>query len=164
MYPDADPSLSYDLAKNELLIQLSAVDALDNKIAFAGSLATTLIAILLAFFGIRTGQEADIVSKWSVGLLSGTGGLYLCTLLLLILAIRIRSLEIGRSPQDAWNEAERYRNYTDLLYWWATESFIESISHNYQKYQQKLILATWGFILLGVQVAVGVIFVIVMAV
>ena len=49
----------------------------------------------------------------------------------------------------------------DVLYWWATKSFIESISHNYQRYQEKLRLAAYGFILLGIQVAVGLIFVIV---
>ena len=159
-FPNADPSLSYDLAKNELSIQLSSVDALDSKIALGGSLATTLMAILLAFFGIRTGQEADGLSSWSVGLLAGTGGLYLFTLALLILAIRTRTMVIGLTPQDAWDEAERYRTYEDVLYWWATESFIESISHNYQRYQEKLRLAASGFILLGAQVTAGLFFVI----
>ena len=118
------------------------------------------MAILLAFLGIRTGQEADIISPSSIGLLAGSGGLYVCALGLLISAIRTRSIEIGLTPQDAWEQAEQYRDYADMLYWWATESFIESISHNYQQYRQKLGLATAGFILLALQVAVGVAFMI----
>lgn len=154
-YPNADPSLSYDLAKNELSILLSSVDALDNKVAFGLSLATTLIAILLAFLGIRTGQEADIISAWSVGLLAATGALYLCTTALFAMAFWISSWEIGLRAQDARDEAERYRDYVDVLYWWATEMLIESLSYNHRQYRRKQLLLSLGFGLLAMQFAVG---------
>ena len=63
-------------------------------------------------------------------------------------------MQTGLKPEDAWNQAENYR--TDILYWWATEYFIESFSHNSQQYRRKLRLATVGLMVLAVQIGVGI--------
>lgn len=154
-FPNADPSLSYDLAKNELSILLSSVDALDSKIAFGVSLATTLIAILLAFLGIRTGQEEEVLSAWPIGLVAATGATYLCSLAAFALAFRISSWKIGLGSSDVWDRAEEYRDYVQILYWWATEVFIDDLKYNHQQYRRKQILTSGGFALLAGQFAVG---------
>ena len=154
-YPDADPSLSYDLAKNELSILLSSVDALDSKIAAGVSLATALVAVLLTFIGIRTGQQADIISSWSLGLIATTAALYIATMTCFGLAFLRRAWEIGLNARDVWYQAERYRDYPRILYWWATEELMESLTHNHVQYRRKQLLTTGAFFTLACQLATG---------
>ena len=97
-----------------------------------------------------------MISNLSVWLLVVTGTVYVLTLIFLVLAIRTRSMKTGLRAEDAWEQAEIYRDYRNLLYWWATKYFIQSISANEQQYRQKLRLGAFGFMLLGVQIGVGI--------
>ena len=117
LFPDANPAVTYDLAKNQLAILLSAVDALDNKLTFGMSLATALFAVLLTFLGIRSGQAADVIAPWPIGLMISTGCLYLCSLTFLFLAFWMSSWQTGLTAKDAWDQAEVYSDYPDFLFW-----------------------------------------------
>lgn len=162
-YPDANPDLAYDLAKNHLSILLSTVDNLDNKLTFGISLATALVAVPLTFLGIRSGQAADIIAPWPIGLMISTGCLYLIStgcLYLLSLAFLFSAFwrsawQIGLPAEKAWGQAEAYKDYPDILYWWATEMLIDSIANNEEQYRQKQGLATAGFVFLGLQFVTG---------
>jgi hypothetical protein len=52
-YPDRDPQMFYELARDRLSIQLEAIDAVDNKIGLLASLASALMGILAAVVALR---------------------------------------------------------------------------------------------------------------
>ena len=59
------------------------------------------------------------------------------------------------NARDVWKEAERYRDYPRVLYWWATESLIESLAHNHAQLRRKQTLMTVAFLLLASELAAG---------
>ena len=161
-YPVADPAVVYDLAKNKLSIQLSAIDALDSKIALGISLATTLAAITLAFLGIRAGQDENLASPWRITLMVSTAATYLAALILLTLAIRNREMDTGLGAQDGWDFVEKHQHILDedpsemrQVYWWATSYFINAVSTNGTHYRQKLLFGTWGYYATALQFLFG---------
>lgn len=154
-FPDGDPSLSYDSAKFELSVQLSSIDSLNQNLAVGISLSTAIVAILLAAFGIRFGQEDVVISRLAFGFLAAGGGFYLLSLGFLALAIQSRDFHIGLGAQDAWDVAAEYRDRKDVLYWWAAEASIKSLKLNQAKYAWKKLLANIGFSLLALELAIG---------
>ena len=152
-YPVADPSLAYDLAKNELSIQISAIDALDSKIAIGISLATTLAAITLAFLGIRAGQGESLASFWGIAVMAATAIAYCAALSLFVVAIRNRSMELGLRPKNVWDVAHKYD--PRVLSWWATSYFMDAVSANDKPYRQKLTFGTYGYATTALQLLLG---------
>lgn len=55
-FPDRDPQVFFDLARDQLAGQLEALDALDSKIGLLFSTATTLVGILAAVLALRPGR------------------------------------------------------------------------------------------------------------
>ena len=154
-FPDADPTLSYDLAKFELSAQLSSFDSLNHALAGGISLATAVVAILLAAFGIRFGQESADISRLAFGFLAGGGGLYVLSLGFLAFAVRGADFSTGLGAQNAWDEAEKYRDHEEVLYWWAVETLIESLRLNRIEYASKKFRANVGFGLLGLELLIA---------
>ena len=156
-FPDADPALAYDIAKHQLNIQLTSVDALDNKLAVGLSLGTGLLAIFLSFLGLTTSLEdaSDGLSAPSVVLLILTCAAYLLSAYFFLQAFLVRSWSTGPATRAVWEESERYRDYMSLLSWAVVESLDRSYEENASQYNEKSRRVAWGFALLGMQVVLG---------
>ncbi len=113
------------------------------------------MAILLAAFGIRFGQESADISRPAFVFLAGGGGLYVLSLGFLAFAVRGGDFNTGLGAQEAWDEAEKYRDHENILYWWAVETFIESLRLNRIEYGSKKFRANIGFGLLGLELVIA---------
>ena len=156
-FPDADPSLAYDVAKHQLDIQLASVDSLDNKLAVGLSLGTALLAVVLGFLGLTTSLEdgSHGLSTPSIVLLPLTCLAYLFSAYFFLQAFLVRSWSTGPATRAVWEIAETYRDYMSLLYWAVVESLDRSHQENASQYDQKSRRIAWGFALLAVQVVLG---------
>jgi hypothetical protein len=157
-FPDADPSLAYDVAKHRLDIQLASIDALDNKLAVGFSLGTAIMAVLLASLALGPSTEEDSagLSAVSLALLSLTATAYIVQAYLFFEAnLLFRSWSIGPATRDIWKMAETYRDHMGLLYWAAVESLDRSYEENAPRYEQKSTRIARGFARLAVQVVLG---------
>jgi hypothetical protein len=66
-YPDRDPQLMYELAKEGLASQLESVNALDGKIAMLVSLASALLGITAAVYALRAATKSGSVPALTSG-------------------------------------------------------------------------------------------------
>lgn len=98
-YPRRDPQLFYELARERLASQLSAIDSLDNKIGMLVSLASGLIAILAAVFALRGKPFGSAeYTTLSVSVL-----VYLATSVYGIKAYWTRPWSVGPALIAVWN-------------------------------------------------------------
>src|SRR5437660_3325901 len=52
-YPERDPDVYYDLARERLAVQLETLDAIDNKVGLLFSTSSALLGILAAVFALK---------------------------------------------------------------------------------------------------------------
>jgi hypothetical protein len=98
-YPDRDPGLFYELARDRLAMQLGSIDALDSKIGLLISLASGLMGLLAAVFALR-GEQPDSGELALIGV---------ATLVYLVasgIGIRVyfcRSWKLGPDLRQVWD-------------------------------------------------------------
>jgi hypothetical protein len=151
-FPDADPQLVYDLARNKHAVQMGQVDALDGKISNILGVGSALLGILAAFLALHEKRPPDA----SIASLSIAGALYGTLALLSLLAYFPRAWAIGPKLQEAWDYAAKYS--LRHMYWWAAEAFKDQTNENHCRLQFKVWATRAGLILLigeAVALAVG---------
>src|SRR6266511_684895 len=97
-YPERDPDLFYELARDRLSVQLEAIDAVDNKMGLLASLASALMGILAAVVALR-GRSLD-TAEIVVILLSAL--VYLRISYYAIRAYFSRSWKTGPTLKNVW--------------------------------------------------------------
>jgi hypothetical protein len=101
-FPQRDPDLFFELARDRLNTQLSSIDALDSKIGVLFSLSSGLLGILAAVVALRSaGEEAISRPVW--GLLVAAGVAYAFVACSAVRAYRARSWGVGPSLLKTWN-------------------------------------------------------------
>lgn len=95
-YPDRDPGLFLELARDRLNTQLSAIDALDGKIGLLFSLASGLLGILAAVLALRAATSALLA-------LVPTVVAYCVVAYAGVSAYLTRTWKIGPDLGDVWN-------------------------------------------------------------
>jgi hypothetical protein len=138
--PGKEADVYLEVAARRVADQLSAVDALDNKIAAQLGLATTMITISLGLLAIRHDNLPDA----TVALAILAGALYLVTLALFLVAFHSRDWSSGPSLEEA-EEHARLRSLR-VQRWWAADTFKTAASDNEALYARK---ARWSWILLA---------------
>ena len=143
-YPDRDPQLFYELAKDRLATQLGIIDAVNNKIGLLVSLASALMGILVAVFALR----ANAFGAAEYAVISISGLLYLIVATTSAYAYFSRSWEIGPGLRQIWDSLWNPSEDDNLLKWKVARDFWGNYEKNLPTQNLKATLLPW--ILLGV--------------
>lgn len=102
-YPDSDPQVFYELARERLAIQLDSLDAVDNKIGLLFSTSTALLGILAAVLALKrnTLGSGDYVA------LGASVAVYVLISWQSERAYRCRSWSTGPILKDVWRRYKR---------------------------------------------------------
>jgi hypothetical protein len=101
-YPERDPQLLYELAKDRLSTQLGFVDAVDNKLGLLFSASSALMGILVAVFAIRGVNIPFGVGEFLI--ISISGLLYLVAGALTYAAYSPREWNLGPELREVWDD------------------------------------------------------------
>lgn len=99
-FPDRDPDVFYELAKDRLAAQLALIDALDNKIGLLFSLSSGLLGILAGVLALRGGQ-LDLADWITVG---ASTGVYVLVAFWCQRAYFGRDWDAGPSLQEVYDD------------------------------------------------------------
>jgi hypothetical protein len=112
-FPDCDPQVFYELARDRLSTQLSIIDALDDKIGLLAGLASGLLGILAAVFAL----SAEASAAQLVVLVGATVAYgYVATESLR--AYRERDWHVGPDLRQVWDEMHDGEKVSDALWKW----------------------------------------------
>jgi hypothetical protein len=103
-FPDRDPSLFYDLAKDQLGTQLATIDALDNKIGMLVGLGSALLGIVAAVFALTASASGEPISTPQACTLAATGVAYAFVAYWGVKAYFCRNWNIGPKLQQVWDD------------------------------------------------------------
>jgi hypothetical protein len=103
-YPDRDPDLFYELARDRLEMQLTTIDALDNKIGLLVSLASGLLGILAAVFALSATRNDEAVGVTQLCVLAVAAVAYVVVAWFGIKAYRCRSWNVGPDLRQVWDD------------------------------------------------------------
>jgi hypothetical protein len=114
-YPDRDPQLFYELARDRLATQLATIDALDSKIGLLFSLASGLLGILAAVFAVNSVAGDGSLTKAEVGVFIAAGVAYVFVAWASVTAYVARSWKTGPRLDEVW--VDMWRDDDALLTW-----------------------------------------------
>jgi hypothetical protein len=101
-YPDREPDLFFELARERLNTQLSTIDALDGKIGLLFSLASGLLGILAAVLALRSATGEDSISRAALAVVIAAGIAYCVVAYAGITAYLARVWKIGPDLSQVW--------------------------------------------------------------
>lgn len=154
VFPDRDPQLMFEVAKDRLSNQLSFIDALDAKLAVLVSVASALLAIAAAVFALHaatttttaTGAIAAVgVSGWDLAVLAFGALVYALVAWFGGKAYRCRDWNVGPTLEALWDE--HYTGDSDRRIKWgvAADMWLD-YEHNQTAYTTKERALHWVFI------------------
>jgi|ERR1700674_167964 len=144
-FPPADPSVIYDLARARLDGQLSAVAAMDSKLAGFLGVGSALVGIVAAIYAIRPdtfkagGWEFLLVAFVVYGLLSVTS----------LAGMRPRGWSTAPDMEAIYNDHIHFGE-ADIR-WRATSTLLRLHKKNKVAYDKKARAAKWSSILVVVR-------------
>jgi len=130
-YPDRDPQLIYEIARDHLLSQLDFVDAVDNKIATFLVLGSGLVGILATIFALRP----QAFNVWAAFALSIAGVAYVALSVASVWSYWLRSWYIGPGLREVW--ADHYSHQERELKWRAAAAYLGYYEENTKIYTNK---------------------------
>jgi hypothetical protein len=142
-YPERDPDLLYDLARDRLAVQLSSIDAVDNKIGLLASLASALMGILAAVVALR-GHSLDALE---IALIVSSVLVYLGVSYKAIQAYFSQSWKTGPTLPASWALLKSDAD-DQLVKWKVARAFWESLDLNAEPFKKKA--EVLPFLLIGV--------------
>jgi hypothetical protein len=123
-YPDRDPQLFYELAKERLAAQLEFVDAVDNKLGILVSIASALMGILVAVVAVReSGSAATGVTTADWCVIGLSIAAYLLVGGMTLRAYRSREWDLGPDLDQVWDDYWDPKLEDDLVKWNVAEAF-----------------------------------------
>ena len=139
-YPEGDPQLIYELAKERLSTQLDSVESLDTKIGMLVSLASALLGIAAAVYALRAATKSGAVPPLTHGqiatLVAGTA-LYLIVAASGLWAYFVRGWEGAPDVNSVWSRQTRHNGVA--LKWEVANDYIHSCEENASKVRQKVV-------------------------
>lgn len=103
-YPDRDPALLFELARDRLNNQLSTIDGLDSKIGLLFGLSSGLLATLAAVVALRTATGEESASGWLLVVLALAALIYLKVAYSGVNAYRVRGWNVGSELREVWDD------------------------------------------------------------
>lgn len=97
-YPDREPTLFLELARDRLATQLSFIDAVDAKLANAFSIASALLGVLAAVYAL----QPDPFRADGIALLAISGGAYLVIAERSVRGLWKRRWAVGPKLENVW--------------------------------------------------------------
>jgi hypothetical protein len=153
-FPNYDPGIWFELAKDALDTQLAFVDAVDAKLGNFLATGSGLLALLAAVYALRP----DAVKDAQIHAFIGAAVIYGVLALTCLVALWGRSWGTGPDTEELRGLAEE-RNYSDAqVRWKAQARYIEDTAKNEQPYAMKVLglrVALIGLVLETGTVAVG---------
>lgn len=149
-FPDRDPQLFYELAKDQLSTQLGSIDAVDNKLGLLFSVSSALMGILVAVFAVR-GPAAFHAAEYTIVSISGL--VFIATGALTFIAYRGRDWDIGPDLLTVWNDLWDSSQDDDLLKWKVANDFRGYYEENVPLEERKTSFLPWVVLGIIVQTA-----------
>jgi hypothetical protein len=98
-YPDRDPQMFYELARDRHSAQAQGLDLLDTKLSFFLSSSSALLAILVAVYALRE----DGFNAWEWGLPVASGAAWLALTMLALSAFQPKKWLSGPKLQETFD-------------------------------------------------------------
>jgi hypothetical protein len=153
-FPDYDPGIWYELAKDALDTQLAFVDAIDAKLGSFLGTGSALVAILAAVYALKP----DVVKDAQVHALALAAFFYVVLAVISMAALMSRKWGTGPDVEALRALAEE-RNYTDdQIRWKAQSRYVDDVEKNDKRYWLKawgLRVVLVGLVLETASVAIG---------
>jgi len=144
-YPNRDPQLFYELARDRHAAQADALSALDTKLAFFLSSSSALLSILIAVYALRPGAF-HVLELVLVGV---SGGVWLLLTVRALYAFRHRPWQSGPLLQEFY-DLYPVRNERRLR-WIAANRFWGDYDDNKPLENRKASALTWALCLFVTQ-------------
>lgn len=132
-FPDRDPDLFYDLAKDRLSTQLDFIDAVDNKIGMLFSVSSALMGILVAVVAFKaTGTKTGKVTTADWVLVGVSGGFYLLVAATTVFGYYGRQWGTGPKLEQVYKDSLKPTATLsdDLLKWQVAGDFVNDYRDN----------------------------------
>jgi hypothetical protein len=144
-YPDRDPDLFYEMARDRHAAQADALGSLDTKLAFFLSSSSALLSILIAVYALRPGAFHTL----ELVLVGVSGGVWLVLTVRALYAFRHRP----------WKSGPRLQEFYDLYFvrderrlkWIAANRFWGDYNDNKPLEDRKASALTWALCLFVTQ-------------
>jgi hypothetical protein len=131
-FPPANPEVIYDLARGRFHQQLSAVDAIDTKLAGFFGIGSALLGIIAAIYAIK--PDAFKAGGWLVLLLALI--VFVLLVAISLAGMRPRGWETGPVMAEIYDDHIRYSDAE--IRWRATGTLIRLYKKNKATYDKKV--------------------------
>src|SRR5688572_9297743 len=116
-YPDRDPQMFYELARDRHASQAALLNALDNKLSVLLSASSALIGILIAVYALRP----DAFDTWPLVLLSASAAAWLLLSAFALCTIWPRRWEFGPKLSGIFNDQFSQKDDATLKWFAASD-------------------------------------------
>lgn len=123
-YPDRDPQMFYELARDRLANQLATIDALDSKIGLLFTLGSGLLGILAAVFALRASTSDETIGTSAVLVVVAAACAYVVVSFFGVKAYLARSWRVGPDLSQVW--ADQWTSEDDAVLRWEVANAIWS--------------------------------------
>jgi hypothetical protein len=126
-----------DAARHRLDVQVSASDALDNRVAAAFGVGSTVLPLTIGLLNQRTGT----LDAWVTSLLAAAIVAYVVLLIFSLAAYLLRSVSFRPDIPTLRTNSLIYQS--DVLRQWVADEYARSIVVNNKTLAQKSVRAKW---------------------
>jgi hypothetical protein len=126
---ERDPQLFYEVARDRLNVQLSLLDALDNKVISLVGFGSTLLGILGAVIALHASGTNESIGAVEIVLLIAATVDYVVVVWKVIEAYFCRSIDLGPEIRKTWN-AMWSDGEDDAVKWRVARSYWEKYEEN----------------------------------
>jgi hypothetical protein len=144
-YPDRDPQLFYELARDRHAAQVDALNSLDTKLAFFLTSSSALLGILVAIYALRP----NAFDAPELGLLSASGLAWLVLTGRALNAFRHRAWRSGPKLPDVFDL--HFSEDDARLKWRVANVFWHDYNYNKRHEDRKGAALTWALLLFVTQ-------------
>jgi hypothetical protein len=137
-YPDRDPQMFYELARERHAAQAGGLNVLDNKLGLLLSTSSALLGILVAVYALRP----DAFGAWALALLSASGAAWLVLGAFAVHAIWHRPWQSGPQLQTVFDL--HFSENDSKIKWRAANTFWHDYKHNTTHEKRKARALHWA--------------------